>query len=179
MFLKNTCKRLLALFLCILCLSPYALAIEDPAIRAKSSILADPETGQVFYEVNADEKAYPASTTKIMTALLVLKYCNLEETETCLEEDKSTLEPGSTLAGIKTGETLTIRDLLYCLLLPSGNEAANMLARHVGGTVDNFVWMMNQQAVALGCTGTTITPPRATFTGSPRKRWRTKPLRKL
>ena len=59
MFLKNTCKRLLALFLCILCLSPYALAIEDPAIRAKSSILADPETGQVFYEVNADEKAIP------------------------------------------------------------------------------------------------------------------------
>ena len=159
MFLKNTCKRLLALFLCILCLSPYALAIEDPAIRAKSSILADPETGQVFYEVNADEKAYPASTTKIMTALLVLKYCNLEETETCLEEDKSTLEPGSTLAGIKTGETLTIRDLLYCLLLPSGNEAANMLARHVGGTVDNFVWMMNQQAVALGCTGTHFANP--------------------
>ena len=93
-----------------------------------------------------------------MTALLVLKYCELDETETCLEEDMD-LEPGSTLAGIKVGETLTIHDLLYCLLLPSGNEAANMLARHVAGSVDNFVWMMNQEAIVLGCTGTHFANP--------------------
>ena len=159
MSIKPLLRRLAALLLCLLTLIPYALAVEDPNIRAKCTILADPETGQVFYERNADERAFPASTTKIMTALLVLKYCELDETETCLEEDKSTLEPGSTLAGIKTDETMTIHDLLYCLLLPSGNEAANMLARHVGGTVENFVWMMNEQAAILGCTGTHFANP--------------------
>lgn len=157
--MKQTLKRLCAAFLCAVLLTPHAFALENPNIRAKSAILADPETGQVFYERDADAQAYPASTTKIMTALLVLKYCDLTETETCVQEDISTLEPGSTMAGIKVDETLTILDLLYCLLLPSGNEAANMLARHVGGTVENFVWMMNQEAVILGCTGTHFANP--------------------
>ena len=156
--MKNLFRRLAAFCLCLCTLLPFAAALDDPNIRAKSSILADPETGQVFYERAADERAFPASTTKIMTALLVLKYCELDETETCLEEDMD-LEPGSTLAGIKVGETLTIHDLLYCLLLPSGNEAANMLARHVAGSVDNFVWMMNQEAIVLGCTGTHFANP--------------------
>jgi len=156
--MKNLCRRLASFCLCLCTLLPFAAALDDPNIRAKSSILADPETGQVFYERAADERAFPASTTKIMTALLVLKYCELDETETCLEEDMD-LEPGSTLAGIKVGETLTIHDLLYCLLLPSGNEAANMLARHVAGSVDNFVWMMNQEAIVLGCTGTHFANP--------------------
>lgn len=159
MSIKRTLQRLAALALCLFSLLPAALAVDDPNIRAKSVILVDPETGQVFYERNADGRAYPASTTKIMTALLTLKYCDLDETETCIEEDKSTLEPGSTLAGIKVDETMTIHDLLYCLLLPSGNEAANMLARHVGGTVDNFVWMMNEEAAILGCTGTHFANP--------------------
>lgn len=156
--MKNLFRRLAAFCLCLCTLLPFAAALDDPNIRAKSSILADPETGQVFYERAADERAFPASTTKIMTALLVLKYCELDETETCLEEDMD-LEPGSTPAGIKVGETLTIHDLLYCLLLPSGNEAANMLARHVAGSVDNFVWMMNQEAIVLGCTGTHFANP--------------------
>jgi len=156
--MKNLFRRLAAFCLCLCTLLPFAAALDDPNIRAKSSILADPETGQVFYERAADERAFPASTTKIMTALLVLKYCELDETETCLQEDMN-LEPGSTLAGIKVGETLTIHDLLYCLLLPSGNEAANMLARHVAGSVDNFVWMMNQEAIVLGCTGTHFANP--------------------
>ena len=156
--MKNLFRRLGAFCLCLCTLLPFAAALDDPNIRAKSSILADPETGQAFYERAADERAFPASTTKIMTALLVLKYCELDETETCLEEDMD-LEPGSTLAGIKVGETLTIHDLLYCLLLPSGNEAANMLARHVAGSVDNFVWMMNQEAIVLGCTGTHFANP--------------------
>lgn len=157
--MKQTLKRLLLLLLCVLTLTPCALALDDPNIRARSAILADPETGQVFYERGADDQAYPASTTKIMTALLVLKYCDLDETETCIPEDLSTLEPGSTLSGIKVDETLTILDLLYCLLLPSGNDAANMLARHVGGTIENFVWMMNQEALILGCTGTHFANP--------------------
>lgn len=156
---KTALRRLIAAVLCLSVLIPYAFALEDPNIQAKNAILADPETGQVFYEKAADEKAYPASTTKIMTALLTLKYCELDETATCIEEDKSSLEPGSTTAGIKVDETMTIHDLLYCLLLPSGNEAANILARHVGGTVDNFVWMMNQEAKILGCTGTHFVNP--------------------
>lgn len=94
-----------------------------------------------------------------MTAILTLAYADLTDTVTYTEEDKAALEPGSTLSGIKVGETLPVSDLLYCLLLPSGNDAAMMLARHVGGTVDNFVWMMNQKARALGCTGTNFMNP--------------------
>lgn len=159
MTIKKTLRRLFLLLLCVSALTPYAFALDDPNIRARNAILADPETGQVFYERGADDPAYPASTTKIMTALLVLKYCGLDETETCTAEDISSLEPGSTTAGIRVDETMTVHDLLYCLLLPSGNEAANMLARHVGGTVENFVWMMNQEAVILGCTGTHFANP--------------------
>lgn len=159
MTMKKMLRRAAALVLCFMMALPYAFAVEDPNIHAQSVILVDPETNQVFYERNADGRAYPASTTKIMTALLTLKYCGLDETETCIEEDLSSLEPGSTLAGIKVDETMTIHDLLYCLLLPSGNEAANMLARHVGGTVENFVWMMNAEAAVLGCTGTHFANP--------------------
>lgn len=159
MTIRKIFQRLAALALCFAVLLPSALAVQDPNIHAQSVILVDPETNQVFYERNADGRAFPASTTKIMTALLTLKYCSLDETETCIEEDRSTLEPGSTLAGIKVDETMTIHDLLYCLLLPSGNEAANMLARHVGGTVENFVWMMNEEAAVLGCTGTHFANP--------------------
>ena len=141
-------------------LTPTAFAIEDPNIQATAAILVDPDSGMILYEKNAREKRYPASTTKIMTALLVLELLpDLEQTVEVLEEDFATLEPGSSSAGFKAGEQVRVIDLLYGLMLPSGNEAANILARYVGTSVETFVNMMNSRAKSLGCTGTHFANP--------------------
>lgn len=142
----------LILFFPILCVPAFAL--DDPDIQATAAYLADPETGMVLYQKNADEKRYPASTTKIMTALIVLENANLDDMVTSTEEDFATIEPGSSNAGIKVGETMSVHDLLYCLMLPSANEAATILARHVAGSLDAFVQMMNERAAQIGCENT-------------------------
>ena len=131
-----------------------AAAANAPATNAEAALLISPDSGMVLYEKNADERRYPASTTKIMTALLVLEnVADLNETVTAQASDFETLEADSSSAGIKEGETVTVEDLLYGLMLPSGNEAAYMLARHVAGSYEAFVDMMNKRAEELGCTG--------------------------
>lgn len=132
---------------------------EDPRIKAKSAILVNPDTGMVLYEYNADQSLPPASTTKIMTALLTLEHADINDTVTAIESDFEKMDSDSSTANIQVGEKVRIIDLLYCLMLPSANEAAYMLARHVGGTYDNFVEMMNVRATELGCTGTHFVNP--------------------
>lgn len=132
---------------------------EDPHIKAKSAILVNPDTGMVLYEYNADQSLPPASTTKIMTALLTLEHADINDTVTAIESDFEKMDSDSSTANIQVGEKVRIIDLLYCLMLPSANEAAYMLARHVGGTYDNFVEMMNVRATELGCTGTHFSNP--------------------
>lgn len=161
---RRTAQRALALFFCaffVLCsLTPAAFAIEDPAIQATAALLADPESGMILYEKNARERRYPASTTKIMTALLTLEHCSdLEATVEVLEEDFEGVASDASKAGFKVGEVVRILDLLYGLMLPSGNEAANVLARVVAGSVDRFVLLMNQRAAELGCEGTHFVNP--------------------
>lgn len=161
---RRTAQRALALFFCaffVLCsLIPAAFAIEDPAIQATAALLADPESGMILYEKNARERRYPASTTKIMTALLTLEHCSdLEATVEVLEEDFEGVASDASKAGFQVGEVVRILDLLYGLMLPSGNEAANTLARYVAGSVDAFVGMMNTRAAALGCQGTHFVNP--------------------
>ena len=137
-----------------------AAAANAPATNAEAALLISPDSGMVLYEKNADERRYPASTTKIMTALLVLEnVADLNETVTAQASDFETLEADSSSAGIKEGETVTVEDLLYGLMLPSGNEAAYMLARHVAGSYEAFVDMMNKRAEELGCTGTHFVNP--------------------
>lgn len=137
-----------------------AAAADAPATNAEAALLVSPDSGMVLYEKNADERRYPASTTKIMTALIVLENVDdLSETVTSQASDFETLDADSSIAGIKEGETVTVEDLLYGLMLPSGNEAAYMLARHVAGSYEAFVDMMNQRAAELGCTGTHFSNP--------------------
>lgn len=137
-----------------------AAASNAPTLNAEAALLISPGTGMVLYEKNADERRYPASTTKIMTALIVLEnVTDLSETVTAEASDFEKLSADSSNAGIKQGETVTVEDLLYALMLPSANEAAYMLARHVGGTYENFVNMMNERAAELGCTGTHFSNP--------------------
>ena len=149
-----------AVILLVCCLFPGAAALSDPAPQAEAVYLADPESGFVLYEKNADEKRFPASTTKIMTALLTLE--NVDDLNTLVEvteEDFNGVESDSSKAGFKVGEQVPVIDLLYGLMLPSGNEAANTLARYVGGSVDKFVEMMNDRAKELGCENTHFMNP--------------------
>ncbi len=137
-----------------------AAAANAPVVDATAALLVSPESDMVLYEKNADEKRYPASTTKIMTALLTLEnVSDLNAVVTAEDSDFEHVTADSSNAGIKVGEQVTVKDLLYALMLPSANEAAYMLARHVGGSWEQFVDMMNERASELGCTGTHFCNP--------------------
>ena len=137
-----------------------AAAANAPALDATAALLVSPESDMVLYEKNADEKRSPASTTKIMTALLTLEnVSDLSAVVTAEASDFENVTADSSNAGIKLGEQVTVKDLLYALMLPSANEAAYMLARHVSGSWEQFVDMMNERAAELGCTGTHFCNP--------------------
>lgn len=129
-----------------------------PSIEGQSAVLMDAVTDSVLYSKNADEKLYPASITKIMTAMLALQSGKLEDTVTITQENV-TLEEGSQVCGFVAGDQVTLDQLLHCLLVYSGNDAASAIAEYVGGTTENFVQMMNSYAASLGCTGTHFTNP--------------------
>lgn len=137
-----------------------AAASGAPTVTADAALLISPDSGMVLYEKNADKRCYPASTTKIMTALLTLEnVTDLNEIVTAEASDFEHVTADSSTANIKEGEQVPVIDLLYALMLPSANEAAYILARHVGGTWENFVNMMNERAAELGCTGTHFSNP--------------------
>jgi len=136
-----------------------------PSVSAKGAILIDGSDGQVIYEKNADEKLYPASTTKIMTALTVFQI--LEETDTDLDSYVIIPEEAVGIEGssvyLKAGEKLTIRELMYGMMLQSGNDAAAALAICCGGTMENFVDRMNRNSKRLGCNSTNFVNPNGLF----------------
>ena len=120
--------------------------------------LFDITDGQVMYSKNAFERLYPASITKVMTALIAIKYGDLTETVT-VTEDAVITEAGATLAGIHPGDQLTMEQLLYGLMLPSGNDAGAAIAVHMAGSIDAFAELMNREAQKLGATGTHFMNP--------------------
>lgn len=157
-------KFILCLITCIVCLS-ILLPVKTLAdnnnlnINAESAILIDGDTGKILYEKSAYEKRAPASTTKIMTALLALEHCKTTDVATVTSEAITSVPSGYSTDLLKMGEELTIKDLLYALLLPSSNEAANVLAIHIAGTIDSFASMMNTKAMDLGCKNTHFVNP--------------------
>ena len=128
-------------------------------IEAPNLLLAQTSTGKVLYERKADEKIYPASTTKLMTAILVVENCELDEIVTVSEHAIKIVPPDYVKANLQVGEELTVEDLMYVMLIPSANDAANVLAEYVGGSIESFATMMNTRAKELGCTGTNFTNP--------------------
>ena len=120
--------------------------------------LFDITDGQVMYSKNAFERLYPASITKVMTALIAIKYGDLTDTVT-VTEDALITEAGATLAGIHPGDQLTMEQLLYGLMLPSGNDAGAAIAVHMAGSIDAFAELMNREAQKLGATGTHFMNP--------------------
>ena len=130
-----------------------------PDVSVPAAIIVDRDQGAVLYAKDADARRYPASTTKIMTALLVLEHANLDDVVTVSADDFSQLGEDSMMSGLKADEQITVHNLLACMLLPSGNDAAYVLARYVGGTWQNFVQMMNDKAAELGCEDTHFANP--------------------
>ena len=124
----------------------------------QSGVLLNLSDKKVLYAKGAYNKVYPASITKIMTAMLALKYGNMDDTVT-ISQENVTLESGSQVAGFMEGDQVTMDQLLHCLLVYSTNDAASAIAEHVGGSTDKFVEMMNSFAAELGCTGTHFTNP--------------------
>ena len=122
-----------------------------PSTGCRAAFVADPVTGKVFYEKNAHDRMYPASTTKILTALMVLENCGMNEKAEVSQTALDLVPSGYSSAKLKAGEVFDVETLLYALLIPSANEAANVLAEHVSGSVEAFAALCNRRAAELGC----------------------------
>ncbi len=125
-------------------------------LYAQSAVLMDASTGRILYGKNEDIARPMASTTKIMTCILALEYGNLSDTVTASQNASS--QPKVHL-GVYKGETFLLKDLLYSLMLESHNDAAMMIAEHIGGSQEGFAGLMNQKARDLGCTDTYFITP--------------------
>ncbi len=136
-------------------------SVYDPAlIQADHALLINEDTQEALYAKNSAEKIYPASLTKLMTALIVVeKVEDLSAKVTITAETFEGLTSGASLAGIKESSKYTVEDLLYALLVPSGNDAANALAIYTYGSVDGFVAQMNKRAQELGMLNTHFANP--------------------
>lgn len=127
-------------------------------VSSEAGALFDVTDREVLYSKNSYERLYPASITKVMTALLAVKYGSLSDLVTVTEEAVIT-ESGATLCGIKPGDQLTMEQLLYGLMLPSGNDAGAAIAVHMSGSLPAFANLMNEEAKRLGATGTHFVNP--------------------
>lgn len=116
------------------------------------------DTHQVLYSQNLFEKLYPASTTKILTAYIILKNCDLNATVT-VSHDAANPGHSSSVCGLKEGDVITVQDLLYGLLLESGNDAAIALAEYCSGSVEEFAKLMNSTAKSFGATNSSFVNP--------------------
>ncbi len=119
----------------------------------------DCATGQVLFEKNSRTQYYPASITKVMTALLTIENCGMNDMVTFSEAATTNLESGAVTLNLTAGDRLTVEQCLYALMLKSANEVANGLAEHISGSVAAFAEKMNQRAAQLGCTGTHFANP--------------------
>ena len=142
-------KRIFAGTAAVLLAAVLFFPVSVQALSAEKAILVDAATGRVLYEKNADERSLIASTTKIMTALVVCEQCNVLD-RMRIPKEAVGIE-GSSMY-LQEGEVLTLQELLYGLMLHSGNDAAVALAIYCGGTVEGFAEMMNDKARVLGMT---------------------------
>lgn len=162
-FIKYITKFLVVLFIIQLILINQVLADEiqneqinqnmenSINIYSESAILIEEKTGKVLYEKGMHDKKYPASTTKILTAILAIENCDLSEKVTASYEAVTSIKEGYTKADIQPGESFTVDELLKVLILQSANEAANVLAEYISGSVPEFAKLMNQKAKEIGC----------------------------
>lgn len=145
------------IFLILIFINTFSYALDGDSLVAQSAILIDTDTGKVLFEKNMDQKMFPASLTKIMTAILAIENCKLDDIVTVNYNAISSIPSGYTTANLITDEQLTVKQLLEVLLLHSANDSANVLGMHIGGSIDSFVSMMNSKAKELQCENTNFT----------------------
>lgn len=123
-----------------------------PAISAESAILMEVDTGAILYAKNIHKKSYPASTTKLLTCLIAMEQGNLDDTVSFSNEAVFSVPVDGSNMGMDVGESITLEQCLYGIMVGSANEAANAAAEYVAGSIDDFVNLMNERATQLGCT---------------------------
>ncbi|MCL2082196.1 MAG: D-alanyl-D-alanine carboxypeptidase [Oscillospiraceae bacterium] len=172
MFGKTTKETWVCMILVLSMLFPLLLSAEGaekkPKVRAKSAILVyagdNEDSDEVIYSRNEHERREPASITKIMTVLLALEFAEtdakgLDAVVTAKKSDLITLRPGGSNAGIQVGEKMSLEDLIYCSMIKSANDACNIIARYVAGSVPEFMNMVNNRLAEIGCRNSKFTDP--------------------
>ncbi|OCB00864.1 MULTISPECIES: D-alanyl-D-alanine carboxypeptidase family protein [Clostridium] len=156
--MKRIFKTFNILFLFLFCFTYTSVQAETqpPQINAEGCALIDASTGQVLYGKNEEKVLEPASTTKVMTAIITLEKCKLDD-EVTVQEDFTKID--GTAVGLLKGDVVTVRDLLLGLLLESGNDCANALADHISGSTEAFSKLMNEKAKELGALHTNFKNP--------------------
>lgn len=130
-----------------------------PVVHAQSAILMDATTGEVLFEKNSEQRFYPASITKFLTAMVVLERAGLDEVVIYSKSATTNLEAGAVTLGVSQGDRISVRDSLYGMMLKSANEISNGLAEHVSGSVGEFCNLMNAKARSLGATNSNFANP--------------------
>jgi D-alanyl-D-alanine carboxypeptidase len=143
-----------------ICVIPKSKNIStDAAITASSALLINDTDNKVIYAQDIYSKQYPASVTKIVTALVALKNASLSDKVTISYNASHVTEYGAKLCGFEEGDVVSMKDLLYCLLIYSGNDAAVAIAEHISGSVEEFATVMNQEMISLGASGSHFVNP--------------------
>ncbi len=156
-------KKILILLLILFINLPYGISKatneNELNISSEAAILIDSNTGAVLYGKNEDKKMYPASTTKILTAIITLEKCNLDEMVTAHKTAISAIPSGYSSCYLSDGEEMNVKDLLTVFLVHSSNDAGYVLAEHISGSIENFADLMNQKAAEIGCTNSHFMNP--------------------
>lgn len=152
-------KKVFSLFIVIIILFNFSLFsyANTPTITAESAILIDADSGEILFEKNANTKMYPASTTKMLTGILAIENGNLNKKITV--DDKSPYEIRGTHIALNPGEVLPFNDILHGLLIESANDCAQVLAKHISGSIESFSKLMNDKAKEIGAINTNFTNP--------------------
>lgn len=163
--MKKINKSILSILTMIICFSIIAFNNkveadgQKPQVYAHAYVVMDAKTGEVLHSQDMNKKIYPASTTKMLTALVALDNCSLSKKITIKQSVLDNTPSIATQAGLKVGYTYTVEELLNMLLVYSAADAANSIANEVGGSIPGFVNMMNQKAKSLGMTGSHFDNP--------------------
>ena len=153
-------KKFLFIFCFIIFMTFSTSKAETPDVYCNSAILIDAKTGEVLFEKNSNQKSYPASTTKVLTAYIALSQgYSMNEEIIPSRNAVMSVPSGSSIAYFSENEKLTLEQVLYGLLLPSGNDAANILAEHISGSTSTFAELMNVTAEQLGAINSHFTNP--------------------
>ncbi|MCR5208618.1 MAG: D-alanyl-D-alanine carboxypeptidase [Lachnospiraceae bacterium] len=132
---------------------------QGPRIGAKAAILMEANTGTILYAKDIDEHLYPASITKLMCCLVAVENCDTDKLMTVSQLAVDSNDPDGSCMGLRAGESITLEELLYGIIINSANEACNVVAENIGGSIEGYVDMMNERAKELGCTGTHFVTP--------------------